>query len=109
MIKLVCVAVAVLVPILFIAAMAGIAASAASGANSSDCTVAGASSVGMAGYQPDQMTNAGGDHSAPPSETPSVTTENLRKSFRYEKSLTDTRHSSDTLRCVKHRNSFIRT
>jgi cell wall-associated NlpC family hydrolase len=58
MIKLVCVAVAVLVPILFIAAMAGIAASAASGANSSDCTVAGASSVGMAGYQPDQMTNA---------------------------------------------------
>src|SRR5207302_9318109 len=58
MIKLVSVAVAVLIPILFIAGMASIAASATSGANSADCTVAGSSSAGVAGYQPDQMTNA---------------------------------------------------
>jgi hypothetical protein len=49
------------------------------------------------------------DHSPPPSETPFDVRKRSRKSFRCEKSLTDTRRSFDTLRCVKHRNSFIRT
>ncbi|MGH3826313.1 MAG: C40 family peptidase, partial [Pseudonocardiaceae bacterium] len=50
--------VAVLLPVVLIAAAAGAIASMFTGSGPTDCTAVGSTAAGVAGYRPDQMTNA---------------------------------------------------